>query len=155
MQWSATRNGGFSTAPSDRLRLPAIEHGEYGWRSVNVEAQRHDPDSLLNWVERATRRRKECPAFGLGACRFVEVGDARVLAHRCDDADTTVYAVHNLSDAAVRIDLPVNPDGPGNDDDVVHDVLSGRRDEVQVDGHYHLELEPFGYRWLMRRGARR
>jgi maltose alpha-D-glucosyltransferase/alpha-amylase len=154
MQWSAACNGGFSVAPAERLPLPPIEDGEYGWRTVNVEAQRHDPDSLLNWIERATRRRKECPAFGLGACRFIDLDDPRVLAHRCDHAGTTVYAVLNLSGSAARVDLPVDPRLRGGDD-VVRDVLSGRRDEVQVDGHYRIELEPFGYRWLMRRGAER
>lgn len=147
MQWSAQPNGGFSTAPPEQLTLPVIAKGEYGFETVNVEQQRHDPQSLLNWLERTMRRRKECPAFGLGSCSFIDTGLPAVLAHRCDHEGTTVFAVHNFAARRARVKLPVGQAGAGAG--CVHDILAGHRHDLQKDGHYVVELEPFGYRWLM------
>ena len=146
MQWTDGANGGFSRADAGQLSLPPIAEGEYGYRQVNVEAQRRDPDSLLNWLERVLRRRKETPEFGLGECRFIETGRPELLAHRCDLDGVTAFAVHNLGARRVRFDLPV--DAPA--DGCVHDILARRREELQKDGHYRVDLEPYGYRWLRR-----
>ena len=64
MQWSAEPHGGFSTAR--RSRSCRSSRGPYGYEQVNVEAQRRDPNSLLNWIERMIRMRKECPGDRLG-----------------------------------------------------------------------------------------
>ncbi|WKB51835.1 alpha-amylase family protein [Eleftheria terrae] len=147
MQWSADANGGFSSAAPGKLALPPVADGEYGWPTVNVEAQRRDPDSLLNWLERVLRRRKETPEFGLGRCTWLDTGRRELLAHRFDLGESTVFAVHNLGARRVKFELPVGEAGQ-----CLHDVLAHRRHEVEEDGHYRLELEPYGYRWL-RRGA--
>ena len=70
--------------------------GRFGPRHVNVAAQRRDPDSLLNWMERLIRRRKETPEFGWGTSTLIETADPALFAHRCDWQDSTVVAVHNL-----------------------------------------------------------
>ncbi|HEY0855689.1 MAG TPA: alpha-amylase family protein [Albitalea sp.] len=147
MQWDASPNGGFSSAPPEQLVLPVIAQGEYGFAQVNVEQQRHDPQSLLNWLERVTRRRKECPAFGLGECSFIDTGLRHVLAHRCDHQGTTLFALHNFADKRARFNLPLGL--AGEPSGCVHDILAGHRHELQRDGHYQVDLEPFGYRWLM------
>src|SRR6185295_17852458 len=64
MQWADAKNGGFSPAPSNRLVLPAVRGGEFGYEKVNVAAQQRDPDSFLNWFERMTRLRRRSPEFG-------------------------------------------------------------------------------------------
>ena len=38
----------------------------YGFEHVNVAAQRRDPESLLNWLERAMRMRQEIPEVSWG-----------------------------------------------------------------------------------------
>jgi len=145
MQWSDAANGGFSSAGADQLSLPVIAEGEYGFPTVNVEAQRRDPQSLLNWLERMTRRRKESPAFGLGDCTFIDTGRPELLAHRCDHEGTTLFAVHNFGAKRAKFPLPV-----GEGEQCVHDVLAGQRRDVQHDGTYRLELGPYGYCWLRR-----
>ena len=40
---TARSNGGFSAAPAERLYLPSIEDGEYGFHQRNVAIQRDDP----------------------------------------------------------------------------------------------------------------
>ncbi len=47
-----------------------VRGGEYGYERVNGAAQRRDPDSFLNWMERAIRARKECAEFGCGECAY-------------------------------------------------------------------------------------
>src|SRR5207248_2894930 len=76
MQWSGQRNGGFSTAKRANLVRPVISRGEYGYRSVNVAAQRRDPGSLLSWMERALHTLRECREFGVGKPRIVDVRGA-------------------------------------------------------------------------------
>jgi maltose alpha-D-glucosyltransferase / alpha-amylase len=122
-----------------------IAEGEYGYPKVNVEQQRHDPESLLNWLERMLRRRKECPALGFGDCSFIDLGLPQVLAHRCDHAGTAVLAVHNFSARRVKLRLPVQEGG--GEDACVHDILAGRREVLRPDGHHEVELGPYGYRW--------
>jgi len=105
MQWSDEKNGGFSSASRRALIWPVISGGEYGYERVNVVSQRRDSDSLLNWMERAIRMRKECPEFGWGEWRILETGDPTVFAHACQWLDGHVIAVHNFSDEARTITL--------------------------------------------------
>jgi maltose alpha-D-glucosyltransferase/alpha-amylase len=51
MQWSTEPHGGFTSAR--KPVRPVISGGAYGFEHVNVAAQRRDPDSLMNWMERA------------------------------------------------------------------------------------------------------
>src|SRR5205814_726672 len=62
MQWSSGLGGGFSDAPE--LVRPVVSDGRYGYETVNVAAQRGDPDSLLAWFERMIRTLRESPEVG-------------------------------------------------------------------------------------------
>src|SRR5688500_9284645 len=97
MQWSGEPNGGFSTASPDALIRPVIADGGYGYPHVNVAAQRSDPSSLLNVVERLIRTRKECPEIGWGTWHILEAEDPRVFAHCCEWRGGAILAIHNLS----------------------------------------------------------
>ena len=60
MQWDATPNAGFSTAPADRLYLPVDpDPGR-----PTVAAQRDDPASLLNTVRTLIHLRRDTPQLG-------------------------------------------------------------------------------------------
>ena len=52
MQWSSRKHGGFSS--SRRVIRPVVSDPIYGYKRVNVDGQRRDPHSLLNWMERNT-----------------------------------------------------------------------------------------------------
>ncbi len=96
MQWSNTRNGGFSTAPAERLTLPVIDSGPFSYERVNVETAQRDPDSLLNLMKRAIAVRNRYPTFGATLCGPVEVDNPAVLVHRLADDNGTILAAHNL-----------------------------------------------------------
>jgi trehalose synthase len=150
MQWSAEANGGFSTAdPADVVRpLPT---GRFGPRRVNVAAQRRDPDSQLNWMERVIRRRKESPELGWGTSTLVETPDPALFAHRCDWQGSTVVAVHNLGTGTARATLELGPEAVA-----VVDLLGEADHRVRRGGVLDVELGPYGYRWLrvLREGQR-
>ena len=144
MQWSAEKNGGFSSADPKDLARPAIDEGEYGYEEVNVDRQRRDPDSLLSWMERTIRIRKECPEFGWGTWDLIETDQPDVFAHACQHDGGTVVAVHNLADRDVEGALDLSP----YDATKAIDLLGGRR-ETELDGGVHaFSLDAYGFRWF-------
>lgn len=143
MQWSDEANGGFSRAPSEKLLRPVISEGEYRYERVNVAAQRLNNDSLLNWMERVIRTRKECPEFGWGNLQFLETDNPAVLAHACTWRDQTVIAIHNFSRAACA----VNVRWPCENAELLH--LFGRNvHDAQPTSTSIVDLDGYDYRWM-------
>jgi maltose alpha-D-glucosyltransferase / alpha-amylase len=143
MQWSFAENGGFTDA-AEPVR-PVIAKGEYGYKKVNVTAQRHDPSSLLAWFERMIHTLRESPEVGAGSCSIIEsegfpIG---VLVHRADGATGTMLFLHNLGTDTVRLDLGslfAESDYPNQ--------VFGDQDYSDVGKLDALDLGPFGYRWI-------
>ncbi len=144
MQWSAAPNGGFSTAPADQLVLPVISEGDYSYKQVNVTAQQCDPHSLLNWMERAVRLRKEYPAFGWGQWQTLQTDHPSVFAHRCEWQGRVVIAVHNLSRADCKATLVLAEDAGR----CLVDLFTGKRVEAIEQPSHPMHLAGYDYRWL-------
>ncbi|HLK47798.1 MAG TPA: alpha-amylase family protein [Bryobacteraceae bacterium] len=141
MQWADMRHAGFSRG--ERLEIPVIENGEFGYPNVNVAAQQRDPNSFLNWFERMTRLRLRSPEFGTAECHWLEASDPAVLAHCCASEESCVFAIHNLSarEIDVKISLGRRPEG-------LFDVLRDCAHPVAADGRQQVHLKPYGYLWL-------
>ncbi len=107
MQWLGGVNGGFSTADPGQLFLPPIVDPVYGFGAVNVESQRRNAFSLLNWTKRAIAVRKAHRTFGRGTLRFLRPGNRKILAYLREYEGETILCVANLSRApqAVELDL--------------------------------------------------
>ena len=147
MQWSNEPQAGFTTG-AEPVR-PLVEDGPFGYPDVNVARQRRDPDSLLNWMERLIRRRRECPELGWGKWTLLDAGAPAVFAQRSDWNESTVVAVHNLAarDAEARIDV-------GGEGALV-DLFSDEDHELEG-GAATLALGPYDARWFrVRRPGRR
>jgi trehalose synthase len=145
MQWIDQKNGGFSKARPSRLRVPVVE-GRFGPLAVNVAAQRRDPESLLSWMERLIRRRRETPEIGWGTWKVVQTNVRSVLAHRCDWEGRTVVAAHNLGEqpCVVRLQL-----GDVPEDGKLDDLLDERGAFQNIeDGSLELKMDGYGFRWL-------
>ena len=84
---------------------PVVKGKAYGPAAVNVADQRDDENSLLNWMERLIRRRRECPEIGWGAWRVLETDHKDVLALRYDYDDRVLLSVHNLASKRCRVTL--------------------------------------------------
>jgi glycosidase len=139
MQWSDEPNGGFTTG--DETLRPIVADGPFGFREVNAARQRRDPHSLLNWMERLIRRRRECPELGWGRWGLLDAGDPAVFAHRADWDDSTVVAVHNLAGREVTARLELGEDGKLID-------LFDQAEHPLEGGSAELALGPYGARWF-------
>lgn len=143
MQWSSGENGGFSTAPPDRQIRPIVHEGGYAYEHVNVAAQRRDPGSLLNVVERLIRTRKESPEIGWGSWTLLETESPTVLAHCCEWRGQSLLALHNLSGepAIARLDLTQQQC------DHLIDLLEDQEASPVEEGCFETRLPGYGYRW--------
>jgi maltose alpha-D-glucosyltransferase/alpha-amylase len=95
MQWSGEPNGGFTK--SKKPIVPVISGGPYGYQHLNAAIQRRDPSSMLNWIERIIRMRKEVPEIGWGDFEVLETDDPAVLGIRYDWRNNSVLFLHNLA----------------------------------------------------------
>ena len=111
-----------------------------------MAAQRRDPNSLLNWIERLIRRRKETPEFGWGTSSLIETAAPAIFAHRCDWQGSTVAAVHNLSGS--RTDATLDLGLEKGEKIEIEDLLEKRDHKPRQDGSLDVELEDYGYLWL-------
>jgi maltose alpha-D-glucosyltransferase/alpha-amylase len=150
MQWSDEANGGFSTAPKQELRRPLVEGERWGPQTINVAAQLRDQDSLLHWMTRLVRVRRQCPAIGFGAWQILPSAQRGVMALRYDADDRTVITVHNLARkrCRTRLELGASDDWLG-----LVDLWDGASCDLQEDGTLELPLEGYGVRWFRVRRA--
>lgn len=144
MQWSDEPQGGFTLSPNPPN--PVISDGVYGYQQVNVADQRRNPDSLVNWMERMIRFRKETPEVGWGEFEIVATSHKDVLALRYTWRGAAVLTLHSFS--ADPMDL-VFQSGPRNAPDrMLINVLSNDHSQAAQDGKHHILMEPYGYRWF-------
>ncbi len=143
MQWSGEPQGGFST--NRKTILPVIGGGAYGYGHVNAADQRRDPNSLLNWMERLIRMRKEVPEIGWGDFEVLRTGTNEVLAIRYDWRGNSVVVVHSLSAKPCEIRLNVGLEGQQSSRLV--NLLSKDHSVADDSGKHCILLEAYGYRW--------
>jgi maltose alpha-D-glucosyltransferase/alpha-amylase len=148
MPWSDEPNAGFSTAPAERLVRPVVDDPQFGYRHVNVQAQRNRHDSLLEHVRRLIATRRSCPEAGWGACRPLDVGAEGVLALRCEWRGGTVLTLHNLSAEPAEIRLPA-------DTGRLRRLLADGEDCAPEEADAPLRLAGHGFRWFRIEGERR
>jgi maltose alpha-D-glucosyltransferase/alpha-amylase len=144
MQWSTEPQGGFT--PSDKPILPVISNGAYSYQHVNVADQRRDPNSLLNWMERIIRMRKEVPEIGWGDFTLLRTGSPAILGIRYDWRNNSVVVLHNLNATPLEIRMDVGLEGPVGEK--LLDLLSTQHSVADANGKHHILLEPYGYRWF-------
>ncbi len=105
MQWSPDRNAGFSFANPQQLYLPVNIDPAYHYETINVEAQRSNPQSLLSWTKRLIALRKQYKAFGRGTLEFLQPSNHRIMAFIRRYQDETILVVANLSRFAQPVSL--------------------------------------------------
>jgi maltose alpha-D-glucosyltransferase/alpha-amylase len=143
MQWTDQRHAAFSSTSRARdLCRPVITGGEFGYETVNVLAQRHEPDSMLSWMERMLRALRECPEMSTGTCTAVDVGQRSVLALRHEAPTGVVLALTNLGPKKVTVDG--TPAATGHAISIFADRDYGPVDDSLAE----LELDGYGYRWI-------
>lgn len=143
MQWSTEPHGGFTK--SDKPIMPVIGHGPYGYEHVNAAFQRRDPNSMLNWIERIIRMRKEVPEVGWGDFEALNVGNDAVLALRYDWRNNSVLFLHNFAAEPIEVEFKTGlADQRGAR---LVNLLGDEHSEAKKNGKHCVCLESYGYRW--------
>jgi maltose alpha-D-glucosyltransferase/alpha-amylase len=144
MQWSTEPNGGFTK--NAKPVVAVIGDGPYSFLHVNVAAQRRDANSLLNWMERIIRMRKEVPEIGWGDFSFLPSGTPHVLAMRYAWHGNSVLCVHNLSSEPQEVHLSLPTDDGGTC--TLINLLSEDHSHPEANSKHRIVFEPYGYRWF-------
>jgi maltose alpha-D-glucosyltransferase/alpha-amylase len=144
MQWSPDRNGGFSKADPARLVLPAIMDPLYGFQALNVEAQKSDPHSLLNWMRRMLSVRRQETVFGRGEFHLLTPGNRKILAYLRSNPDTLILCVCNLSRTAQAVELDLAEMAGRIPVDLVGSASFPPIGQLP----YLLTLPPYGFYWF-------
>ena len=143
MQWSTEPNGGFSK--SEKPILPVITGGPFGYEHVNAAQQHRDPNSLLNWIERIIKMRKEVPEVGWGDFEIIQTHDRSVLAIRYDWRNNSVLFVHNLGSKPREVSISAAVAGDAGL--LLVNLLSEDHSRADAGGKHCLLMEAYGYRW--------
>jgi maltose alpha-D-glucosyltransferase/alpha-amylase len=143
MQWSDEPNGGFTV--SDKPVMPVISGGPYGFEHLNVAAQRRDPNSMLNWLERVCRMRKEVPEVGWGDFKMLSSTDPAVLMLLYEWRNNAVFFVHNLASEPREVTLKAA--ALGKEGALLVNLLAENHSRSDASGQHQILLEPYGYRW--------
>lgn len=181
MQWTSERSGGFTSADPSSLPRKTVRDGPLGYLKVNVRAQREDPESFLNWMERAIRTRKEWPEFGWGAWRLLGTRSQSTMAHLMRWKGSAALAVHNFSDRPARLTVQLPAEarfaqrgrrkGRGGKSGRMRKERSGNAEgstlwrhvfgvrsedgsgspTIDPDGRLNIQLPAYGYHWFGRR----
>ena len=142
MQWSNEANAGFSAASEEKLRRPVVSGDEYGPSAVNVADQRRDKNSMLNWMERLIRTRKECPEIGWGTSQLLDAGAPSLFAQRFDWGDRITIVLHNLAGKRQKARLHFDN---CEDWEHLHDLLGDGDPELLSDNRLRARGQPV---WL-------
>ncbi|MFC5863197.1 alpha-amylase family protein [Acidicapsa dinghuensis] len=145
MQWSMEPNAGFTTHA--KPVVPLISDGPFGFEQINVAAQRRDPNSFLNWMERMIRMRKEIPEIGWGDFSFVSLPVSGVLAMEYTWRNNSVVCVHNLVSEPREIRFRLKSKNAFEGKQLTN-LLSDNHCLPDGKGRYCIVLEPYGYRWF-------
>ncbi|HVM39434.1 MAG TPA: putative maltokinase, partial [Acidimicrobiia bacterium] len=145
MQWSSDRNAGFSRANPQQLYLPTIIDPEYHFETVNVEAQRDNPHSLLWWTKRLIALRKQHRVFGRGELDFLHPENSKVLAFVRHSDDERVLVVANLSRHAQYVELDLS----AFKGVTPVELFGGTEFPPVGDLPYLLTLAPYQFYWML------
>ena len=141
MQWTSEPHGGFTRAK--KAVLPVIDDGVFGYPKVNVDAQRRDPNSFMNWLARLIRMRKECTEIAWGKCEVIETDAAPVLVLAYSFRGAAMVTLHNFADCAQTLQLRLKDPRGRRLVDMIHEEHS----EADGRGRHEISLDSYGYRW--------
>jgi alpha-glucosidase len=96
MQWTPGPQAGFSTNPHTWLPIPP------SYKTINVEVESANPDSLLNWYKRLIALRRDNPSLRDGNLVMLQKDNPSVLGY-------LRTAVHGSKPVVVAINMTGQP----------------------------------------------
>jgi alpha-glucosidase len=137
MQWDSGKNAGFSTAAKTWLPIPP------SYKTVNVQVETGQPDSLLNWYSKLIDLRKNNAALHDGQNIMVNTSDANVLSYvrKNPGQGPSVLVAMNFTARPQSVSYALQPDGIHGSHATALLEDKGIAQDVDLN---HLVLPPFG-----------
>ncbi len=128
MQWNGTPNAGFSSA------IPWLPVDDR-YKTYNVETERKDPQSILNYYHRLLTLRHSNEVLREGKYVALNEEDPNVLAYVRTYKGTSVLVVLNMSPTAQKLKAGSGGEGHFGDsrEDVAGFIRRARQDECGRD----------------------
>jgi maltose alpha-D-glucosyltransferase/alpha-amylase len=145
MQWDSGKNGGFSEAPEDQLVKAVLSNGVFGYKNLNVTDQHRNPESLLNWMTRCIRFRKQLIEIGHGSWKIIRVSHPAVLGLSFHHENRIALIFHNFSGSEVISSFEFTAQDEMSD--VFGDIAYEKFDPMSG----KITLSGWGYRWIRKR----
>lgn len=142
MQWSANSHAGFSTA--EELPNPVITQGPYSFKHLNVETQRRDPESLLNWMTSLIRLRQECTEIGWGDWHILKTDTPGVLVMYYRWQESSLILLHNFNEKMQEVTLDLKQ----KKESKLIDLMKVDENAGDKSGTHKISLDAYGYRWF-------
>lgn len=101
MQWNNEKYAGFS------VKEPWISSPD-NYREINVETEKKDPDSILNFYKKLIQLRKEKRVISEGTISFIETPDDALLAYKRNLEEQELIVLNNLGREEKEMELPEN-----------------------------------------------
>src|SRR5207248_4228027 len=127
-----------------RLYSQVISDPVYGYQAKNVEAQLRTQTSLLNWMKRMIKVRKQNPVFGRGDITFLDPSNQKVLAYIRQYQGTHILCVNNLSRFVQPCELDLSQYNGAMPVELLGNTPFPKIGELP----YFLTLGPHGFYWF-------
>jgi maltose alpha-D-glucosyltransferase/alpha-amylase len=148
MQWTGEPHGGFTAAA--KPVLPVVEDAIFGFGRVNVNAQRRDPGSFMNWIARLIRVRRECIEVAWGKCEVLDSQSPSVLILEYRFRGAAMVTLHNFAGTAQTARLKPKERSRGNR---LVNLISDEHSRADSRGTHEIALDAYGFRWYRVGGA--
>ncbi len=127
-----------------------ITDGRYSYRNRNVEAERADPTSWLNWVRNLIALRKSIPELTAGEFHVVDCPNVAVLAYLRTGVSGSILCVNNLSESEQLAELDLSGFEGYVPRAIMVSGLGGQGEFLPVgESAYEVTVEPHGAGWLV------
>lgn len=136
MQWSNEKNAGFTTA--DKPFRDVISNGAYRYQKVNVEDELRDSASLLNFVKKMIRLRKQYPEINAAKYDVIKTNSEHVVAFLYPSARKKLVILHNFSSMAQSVQLKTK------ELKLLKDLLNNDETLTPIN---KIDIEGFGFKW--------
>ena len=137
MQWSDTKDAGFSTAAKTWLPVAS------DYPTVNVKTEEGEPDSMLNWYKTLIAMRKNDPALRDGKEVMLDKTSPSVLSYIREGVDGSPAVVVALNFTASYQTVSLDPENAGVSGKTVKTMLTDAPSLRHADNLHHLVLPPY------------
>jgi maltose alpha-D-glucosyltransferase/alpha-amylase len=143
MQWNSGPNGGFSSAPAEKLYAPLVDSNTFSYQDINVANQVKEQHSLLNWMKDVLHVRKRYSAFGRGDLTLLAPENTTILAYIRKYKDDTFLILNNLSPDLQSVNVDLSEYGCTK----LLDLFTQQTVVQQTAPMWKINMERYAYHW--------